>query len=306
MALGIRCTMFFQLDANGWSETHWNIAASDLVTARNDLLELVKKRLAIAGHGVRLIGGRVSRDGVFRDSKVLDLSPVGAVPFKVKATDYNGNQIGQGWDAEDMATCVLARGESMEDRRKSLYLSGIPDGMIATGEDDLNYNAVPGWVVNWEAYRDLLKTPIWGFRTRVRPADDVNATPKAVTGWQVEAAAPLRVGFIVADGQAGADYTIGQKVQLRNFTMRQRVYRTINGVYTVGAVTDDSSNNRHIYFLNGTENRDPNTFLAPGTIERVLYNSYRYDDVVLLRKGRRKRGRPFNLPPGRLTTPVRI
>lgn len=292
-ASGCRVTFFFSDDVYGFSETHNYLAASQISAAINPAKALLKKRLKICGFGVTPVGVRLSMEGVFRDSQVLSADDLaGLAPATGTYQDSNG--VAQPNDSDQPKACVRVRAESGTLHRKSIFLAGVPDVIIRENPRGPAVAQIPQWEKDFKLYvKELLNG--WGFVAR--SAENGNLTRRQVTAVQTQVGTAL-IGL--STPSVGQAYTVGQKVQVRNFTRKNVAYASINGTWQVDSVVADSPvAGFTTYYLRNSSLVAASTILNMGTIQLVDYSTWAYDDVQLQGQTTRKRGNRFLAGPGR-------
>jgi len=174
MAGEVRATLIFKdvtaVRHVGWTETFWlRSTGGDLLAALVDAKGMALFRAALLGPGYMIETVRVSKEGIFRDSRI-------------EQTNYTGKLLPMAPENEvgDFASsAVLIRMEADDKNRRQMWLSGAPDSLQSI---DKNI-ADPAWMqkfnrwsgeitANW-AYFGLTKNPA----TNKAPAKEVNPDP---------------------------------------------------------------------------------------------------------------------------------
>lgn len=176
MANEIRCTFFFEdVGASrhvGWSEVLWQATADpNLSNGLAKATALAKLRAKLMGQDILLQYVRLSHEGVYRDSLVYQAALSGS------SVSNKGGAILT--PADFASSCLLLRMESGDKARRSMYLSGNPDGVqiITSLPTDPEWmRSFQNWktevVANW-AYFGLVKDPA----TNKAPKRVVNPSP---------------------------------------------------------------------------------------------------------------------------------
>ncbi len=115
----IRCQLFFQTAANGWSETYF-LSGTNTVSSLNTVKALTLRRMALSSFDTVCTYQRISDDAVFRDSLVTSSPFPGTYsPTLLSAPDF---------------TALLVRLSSGVQFRRSLFMRGIPEALVQ-GQD---------------------------------------------------------------------------------------------------------------------------------------------------------------------------
>lgn len=140
----VRCNWMFEsvnaVRIVGWSETLWLQATHvDLLDALPDAISLAILRAKMLGPGYQLRFARVSKEGVFRDSRLEELN----LPGKLLTRAPDGDE------GDFASSCVLLRMESSDNYRRSMYIAGAPD-FIQKIDKDIDE---PEWVSFFNAWK---------------------------------------------------------------------------------------------------------------------------------------------------------
>ncbi len=161
MANEVKVTFFFQgIDvrrAVGWSESlYYAPGGDDLTNALQAAGRLGKLRAQFLGKGYQLNFIRASREGVYRDSRILQAGYAGTFDDGIEG-DAQG----------DFAfASLLVRMESDEKNRRSMYVSGNSDAL----------QAITGAVLDakikkaFDSWSDQVKL-FWGYLGLVKAGD---------------------------------------------------------------------------------------------------------------------------------------
>jgi hypothetical protein len=291
----IRATFFFEDDQFGISETHDYQTGGALDTAVAPAIALLKKRMKLMGFGVTIVGVRLSKEGVFRDSLVLD--PTDWAGIAPPAFNYSGPAGNAGTNDPDQAkACVLVRAESSSLHRKSIYLSGIPDIIIREDPRGPALTQVPQWLSDFNAYANELIVQPWGFIGRSDPAGALAQFP--IAGIVTQAGTGL-IGIVVAN--ALITYPVLQFVAIHGSTRTHPAYASLNGRWQIGSAEAGPGVGFTTYFLLNSQNVAAPTVINRGTVQAVDFSFLKYTRAQIIGQTTRKRGNRFLAPPGRRT-----
>jgi hypothetical protein len=289
--------MFMNDEGSTISESHvfTNNNAGITSAAVASAQELFKRRMALCGFGVSAIEGRLSQLGVFRDSKLLDLTALAGIS-PVKGTVIDTNGVTQPNDTDQPNACILLRAESGVTRRKPIFLGGVLDVLIRENPSLPNIIAIPAWGTLFNQYRAWLVSGAWGFAGKVDPAamgfapqNIVNVITQAGTGF---------IGIVVPNGALATN--TGLKVQVRTCRMSNRAFKPVNGTWQVASTAADTpSTGLTTFYLYGSNGVTQSNIVSFGTIQLVDTQTWPYTDVILERNATRKRGNRSLVSPGR-------
>jgi hypothetical protein len=143
MAGEVRITFFFEdfqaVRHVGWSEIIWlNTTGGDLLAAVETARVLATLRAQLLGPGYQLSVIRASKEGVFRDSRVLQVNYTGKPgPFSPS-----------GEEGDFASSAVLIRMEADDKDRRQMWLSGAPDSL-----QTINSNITdPDWLQKFKKW----------------------------------------------------------------------------------------------------------------------------------------------------------
>lgn len=295
-ASGIRCTFFIQDDLYGISETHIH-SATEINDAINDATALMKARMNLCGVPAVAVGVRLSKEGVFRDSKII---PGGEfVDVNPKEFNYTGPAGLEGPNNSDQPkSCILLRVDSGSIKRKSLYLAGIPDFAIRENPRGPVITLVPQYLSAFNKWKNLLVSKAWGFTARADAAGAL--APRAVTGFGTDVASG---NLKIVTHSASTPYIAGQKVQTRLFSRSHPGYLSANGIWQIeSAATDTPASGDQTYVLRGTSGIAPSTIVNPGQVQLIDYSYFKVADITIVGQTTRKRGNRFLVGVGRKTS----
>jgi len=276
--MGIKVTMFFRMQNFGWTESHYYLAANAAIDSFDPAATaLAKARAALLGakgsdptQGAPVLTGvRISDDTIYRDSHIVQSNEAQAGNLQMvgnfKAGTIPGSNVA---DFENVA--IKVRAESGVLKRAFFYICGVPQGVNSYG-NVCDLSGALNFPDKFGQYRAILTTNgLWGFRSKVIPAIVGPGVPNGLArslALTNEAVAP---GRLVVTNNTIAGVVAGSYVTLKNWTMRSRAYRPVNGTYQVGAVAPGAQG-QSLYTLNGTEGRDATENVGLGAMFAVSY-----------------------------------
>lgn len=283
-ASGVRCTFIYRLLDAAVTDTFTYNQPVSLSEVVDPASALMKKRLAMSGYGLVPKAIRLSKEGVFRDSKV--------VPATALAKDAPGlrNFTSSGGITTDNAadqpnSALLSRIDSGDFHRRQYYIAGLPDCVISTYPVGGPVENQPQWAPFWRAFRlELINKP-WAFVVQRGPNDGIVQVPVLAVSQQ------LATGLLGVSTAGPATFAIGARVQLRNFRRQNVAQTTANGKWRVAqVVTDSPAAGQVTYFLLASAGVLASTITAPGTIEAVDFTTLSITEVTLEDPTTRKRG----------------
>jgi hypothetical protein len=291
----VRVTMFMADDVFGISETHDYNTSGDLTTVVQPAINLLKARMKLMGFGVSIVGVRLSKEGVYRDSLVLDPSQWAGIP--PGQFNYSGPSGNAGTNDPDQAkACVLVRAESGTLHRKSIFLAGIPDIIIREDPRGPALVQVPQWLTDFNTYAQLLITGPWGFIGRSDPTGTLAQFP--ISGVLTQAGTNL-VGIVVST--ALITYNQLDFIVIHNSTRTNKAYASLNGRWQIGEVDAGPGAGFNTYYLLNSQLVPVPTIINRGTVQKLDYSFLKYSNLQVIGQTTRKRGNRFLAPPGRRT-----
>lgn len=293
-------TVFFQGAKGGWSETWVTAATTDLTAAEQFSRELIKKRLAMCGLGVSMVGARVARvPGTLRISRLVDFDGMGKGLQDVPASSYNQLTDPDTESADVIRTAILVRcRNTASQRQKNVWVAGIPDEVIMTNPEGPRGPAFTAWFSKYEMWRDELKLRAWGWVGREKASPAVQ--PVQVRGVVFRGGGIDELGVTVDPGSIAA--TVGSKVQLTKFLTQPRGLPTLRGIYQVSEVSTTAVAGKTTLFLLRSSGIDPTVISQMGFVQLVDFANFTADEFTIYRQTAHKRGRPFGLLRGRAST----
>jgi len=153
----------------GWSETLWLQATyANLLDGLPDAEALAQARANLLGPGYQLRFVRLSKEGVFRDSRLSELNLPGKTLSRAPENDRG----------DFASSAVLLRMEASDLYRRSMYLSGAPD-FIMTIQKDIDE---PQWMQYYNQWKALVIAKFAYFAVTAgadgrRPPKVLNPTP---------------------------------------------------------------------------------------------------------------------------------
>ncbi len=281
------------------TETHWHIAAGNALGAVDEAVRLANLRTNLMGRNVEMVSVRLSDDAVLRDSiLVLPATATdGDTRLKTFSTDKDLR-------ADQPNSAVLLRLLNSPGIWKNMYLAGIPDDVIVTGDTtsvppvaagpnfDVNqpfrrrYNAWKAAISNAGAGAN----PIWGFRSRIFQP------PRVIKDWSNAAPGVARLQFtidapaIARPAPPGGVVQVGDRVQIRLASAPASPIGPPRGIWIVQTILSLGGGTEYQYTLRNTEAFDSALVINPGTVEYVHFGYLPYADVQIRHQTTRKRG----------------
>jgi hypothetical protein len=294
-ASGVRVTMIMRSGDYAVTETHTLTTANTLAEAELPAMNLMKARMDLSGFGTVAKGMRLSKEGVFRDSRLMTEAELrGLNPALDNQLRKKGGRLVDNASDEAKA-CYLLRAEANEVKRKPIFLAGIPDEVIFTSPEEDPRIVQPWWKALWDAYKTLLETAGWGFVAKGVPPQVPPATNAADV---IVQQGTNRIGIVTAGAIGGI--TVGSTIQARGFRRTHVAYNTLNGEWQVSTIlTDSPAAGQTTYVLRNSENVPVDQITKLGTIERLEFFTYKYSLVKLNKPTTRRRGNRVLVGPGR-------
>lgn len=292
----------------GFSESLMNISNNpdDL---KPKALDLAKKRLALCGNGVELVGLRIVDPTVQpHRGRLYPFNNVEGAGYEpIKAETVNGLAgVGRTMDRlpdqAQTAIQVLIYNANMQ--RKFIWLRAIPDG-VTTSTDGPDWAGMDVWYTNYRNWRAAVQDPAqgWAFAARV---NDGIGTPRPI---QTSAGLSYQVlpggtdmGILVNNADlpdAGHGLSL---VQITRAAMVSRRLAAPNGIYAqsqVAVATDGTP--RSWLYLRGLSARGflPANVRFAGYWRLVDYYTAPITSVEIREQSSHKVGRPSLSPRGR-------
>ena len=291
----VKVTMIFQDDQFAITESHLLTQSSSVGSSEiNSAKMLIKLRMALMGYNVVFTGARLSVEGTYRDSSVLSSYDLPSLPtFPLTTSGPNGAESG----LPDIAkTCVEVRKEATTLHHTTMYMAGIPDGLITEfprGPSVVNY---PAWLTAFNAYQSFLlaTSPQWGMP--VRNYSGIYA-PIAVQGYN-NGGPGGQLGFYLTGSPAG--YAQGVTVQLRQTERLNVAYPTPNGKWVIASVVPNSpAGGQTTYYLQNSSSVSSAYITKFGNALLLDYTPAQYTTFKYVGQTTRKRGNRVLVPVGR-------
>lgn len=287
--------MFFSLGRQAWTETHWHSQTNTLAAAVDDTTTLATTRVGLLGKQSVLTGIRLSFDGVYRDSLLIDPAAI-PVPKGQLAISAPANPQAPAVDTLSSDTPnvdIVIRMEGGERRRRTCYLGGNPDAVVTgpflpKGIDP----SVAWWSKNLVKWQAIMTSGVWGFMAR-----NIDPPVGVVKGFQGNAVPPTMMGIIVGNGTMGP-VPFNPQIQLRNFQVQPGAPK-INGKYWVSGDPTAIDGNQ-LWMLLDSLNLVENNVVKAGTAEFVQWTWQKYTSADVEYAHTRKRGGRSGLPLGRV------
>lgn len=300
-ASGIRCTFVMEVGRKSPSET-FVYNAETIASAIEPAIKLAKLRRATMGAGAAFFGVRLSKEGVRRDSRVLNLTQIAAINSIPLA--LTGSNAGISDNASDQApACLNVRFEASDLSRSDLFMAGVPDAVLRQNPESPPVNIPAPWQAAFDLWAAELVNFPWGFIGRSLTGAE-GIVPRQV----VAVGAQIATGFVqLVITTPAPQFTQSQLVQLRNFRMVKRVYTPAQGQFRIDSVEPDTPiPGQTRLTLRNSAAINVETIKDFGTVEIVDFLFRKYTNVVLQRQTTHKRGNSSLSGPGRLTIRERV
>lgn len=274
--------------ATGWSETHY-LQNNELTLPQATVLlrQLAVTRLPMLASGIEIIGGRVSKDNIYRDSLLIapvePLARAPAVTVQVANQPVLGvpinNRIGGTSDFSHTALLLRMEGGTTFQNRRSMYLRGAHDFVTLNSLGHIEHG---DWKEAFESWATQLRQN-WGFKTQ----DNSNATnpSKAITG--------VVFGNPIVVTCADHGLTSGMRTQIRGVKTQNSDGRDINRIWTVNVLSTST------FQLVGSNCPSTVVYLGGGTSHKRSQVILGYTQIYPRYFTRRAPGIPFNSTKGR-------
>lgn len=287
---GIKCTAFYEDNGRGISETHYYVPGSQTSQAYNPFLALIKKRMATMGAGVQAIGGRMSLAGVKRVVEIIDPQDLaGLTPGSANYNFPDGHQ--EPNDPDFANVCILLRTRAGAQSAGSLFMAGVPDAAIRAGNEGAAVALVPGFATKLNSYLTLLKSGIWGMRTRTKGG---GAPPLLQVTSVLSQVGTGNVGLVVTGAVGGIAPTTF--VYLTGFTRTNVAYASLNGRWQVDSVAAGPGAGENTIYLRASSTIPTFQLVHLGTVQLEDFSTVAYTSIDLVGKTTRKRGNRFLAP----------
>lgn len=297
-----KVTTYYQQAHFGWSET-WYRNANTITDLKDPLTNLLQKRRDMLTSIHLFSGVRISQEGVTRSGQVLlpgistlqgDEYPV-PVPYTgakelgtLITSDIRPDQI------RAALQLVIKAGTASLGIR---YLAGIPDDVSRFEPGTTNF-VNPSWW--WQAYAAWRTAIINSWLVKVQVKTGAG-TPQMISTWQKQATGGQLIGAVLP---LGVSITVapGDRVVVTGVRTRAGGQRGANGQWVVDSVTAGTSSTSQVIYLLNSAAIEPANFISLGKIRKQVYDYIAPSWITPHRVGTHRRGRPFGLLRGRVST----
>lgn len=235
----LKCTAFFTLGLQGWSET-WFRDEANLNSAQTPLLSLVTNRLAMCPSTVTFVGTRIS---------VVENPAV----FRISRNNNSAGTYSNTRDVTNMA--ILWACVTNLYARRQIYTRGTPDDCVVAG----NYLPTSAFASAASAWANNIIANGWAIRTidRTQPIRPISTVDTAGVmtllsdhGWVVGDVLKFQRARFTDGTPVKKTYTIGVRTSGTNYTLVG---------WPAGKTLLNVRARKLTYFL------DPPTFIAANT-----------------------------------------
>jgi len=268
----MRATFFFTDDNGyGWTETYFN-NAGDLPTTMTRARALLPLRIKCLGltSGPSMI--RVSDDEVKRDSQIY-----------IIASGDNRNKDPDAGPSDIANTCLVVRIEAGPTIRRTLYMRGIPDGIVLNSGV---YSPTPDFGTAFTRFANALGQNGWS----IKSLGIVNPVLTNTNIVQPALGQEIRITTLGAHGLAINDTVVIRGVRGASY---------LAGQHRVFAKIDDTN-----YSI--LSNRVLPELFNYGTTQKYSFRLTGISNAQVIRASHRIAGRPFSAPRGRRRAQTRI
>lgn len=193
-------------------------------------------------------------------------------------------------------SCLQVRVRFDSDRSTLRYLSFVPDGILYDEAKGVDFSQAPaGWSAAYANFQDRLINDGWGLKAQQKSG---GFAPKTIANWVTSAAAPNLMGFVLPALPAPG-IAVTEEVQVSGVKRKGTDRTSYNGKYVVQAINETTLPGSLIYYLRNTEAGDPASIRKMGTVNRIAYDVFGFQQLTSIRPGVHKRGKPQGVPSGR-------
>lgn len=261
-----RCTFFFGLDQEGWSETYFGDFA-DVDSAKDAAGILAELRRAMLTEDCFLVGWRISQEDIKRDARLQIKTDPRNGPFR---------------NTVPIFTAVDVRMESTSLYRRTLYVRGLPRDVAGQP----SFNPSGPWMTRFTSF-----------------ANELTRTANHPSTWGIKVLKQLPVGINIT---AAARLVAPGRVTLSQIAdWDQTVFKPGKRVIVNAPRGTDMRGQAVIDSFPGTKDmtvRFPRYIAKewiPGMSARLVDYELKYFDKIFVRGlTHRDTGRPFGLPVG--------
>lgn len=256
----IKCQFFYQTNKWGWSETHY-VQQNSLLTALHECEQALTTRYGMMGSSGRVKYIRVSDPLIRGDARVKVINE-----FFIQ---------GKSADPSDIpTTALILRFECSDTMRRTQYLRGFPDIIVANGGQ---YIPSAGFATSFTAWKNFM----------------INGNTFGLRGLDRSAVETPIANVVTAGGVTTV--TTGAPHGLANLSFvritKAFPLNSVNGVWRIN-VTGASA-----FTLLGPA--PVNSWLSGGLVQARIYTFLPYQKIEIVGPGRRDTGRPIDSPVGR-------
>lgn len=285
----------------GFSEVHYYLGS---VTTTKDaalnaaVVSLMNARTQLMGSNVRATLYRLSLPGVPRKSNTVYGVPSANAPSPIAQAP----SLSQG-TSDIPNTVVMATMQSVNNQSRHIYMAGLPDALIQTGNPvGPNFGAagLVGYQALWLSWQAIVLNGQWGFYALNLLPD---GQPGQISYWQQSTAAPFNLQFILPNA---ATYrpAVGAVVHIRKVLMAVTGVPRPIGKWRIKSITAVDANNS-AYELDQSSGYQAVLVQQPGTVESVQSSYVAYATITNLLQTTRRRGIGPVRPRGRSRARVR-
>lgn len=286
-------TFIFSDGDDDITESWQYIGASTIDPVIAPALKLLKVRNKLMAPGVSPRYVRLSLYGIFRDSEILDLNTLGSVG---SPPDTYVNIEGQtvSLTPDQAKACVLVRMEQSSLIRRSLFMSGLPSGLLRVPAGLPPVVAYPAWLTNFKTWQNLITSGVWGFVAKTRGG----GAPALTQIQQVIVDQGTGLVGLITNGQIPGS-TTGGKVVVTGQLRTNPAYKPLNGTWYVYSIGTQGTPVQYVTYLRGTQGIDPLQLLKIGFCYVPDYTAYPFTVAEIRGLSTRKRGNRSLVGPGR-------
>ena len=293
---GNKVTMIFQNGQYGFSESHIYLGNASLDATFPDANTMLKARYKMMGALVQAVAVRISKEGVFRDSKIFDAEDL-AIPQKGLNEDKLAGGGEQKNTPDQSKACGLLRMEAGNTNRRSLYLAGIPDALIEGAPPVFNIYNIPGWDKIYKAWKNLMIGGKWGFV--IRDQSVFNTTKLPIVAFSQQNVTGLLGVTVAGTVSVVAPYN---RLVIKGCRVSNRAYRNPNGSWQIAQTEAGPNAGQTTYWLLNSRGVLASTVTANGFLGALDFTAVPYTDVIVRVPTTRKRGNRSLVGPGRRST----
>lgn len=256
-----RFSLVFLSNGQRYTEGYVLDGQATLANARVTGLPMIKQRLKLCGHGVKLVGVRISSIPATRKIElILPNENEWQDPPAIAAAD-------NGPEAQRSSSDILLAAWDASGRRSSRPFAGIPDNIISeTSSDGLTLDRNAGWRGEYEKFKGILLNQAgaegnapWGFMGLL---DETEGNAKQITAGSTDANTDELIVNVTGD-QTGT-FPVGTDVIISKNRRIVADFKGPNGQQLVKASVYTAATNTTAITLQGLTGVDPTRWL-PGS-----------------------------------------